>query len=253
MQTIKFNKGNMKVIAHRGLSSFEAENSLASFISAGNRSYFGIECDMHLTKDGKYVVFHDDNLVRMTGFDAVVEETDFNTIRSLNLFMPKVVGYQGQDGVDISDQKRPDLIIPTMQEYILTCKKYDKVAVLELKNHFEKKNIQEIIEIIESLDYLDGVIFISFDIENLIFVKELRPNQTVQFLSCNRDDFAKKLPTVIDYKMDVDLGHWLLTKDDVIYLHSLGIKINVWTPGNIADAEKYAEWGVDYLTTNYLE
>ena len=101
MQTIKFNKGNMKVIAHRGLSSFEAENSLASFISAGNRSYFGIECDVHLTKDGKYVVFHDDNLVRMTGFDAVVEETDFNTIRSLNLFMPKVVGYQGQDGVDI--------------------------------------------------------------------------------------------------------------------------------------------------------
>ena len=253
METIKFNKKNMKVIAHRGLSSFETENSLAAFISAGNRSYYGIESDVHLTKDGKYVIFHDDTLQRATGFEGVVEETNFDTIRSLTLFEPVYNGYQGDDGVKLSNKKRPDLIIPTMQEYILTCKKYDKVAVLELKNHFEKKNIQEIIEIIESLEYLDSVIFISFDIENLIFVKELNPNQTVQFLSCNRDDFAKKLPTVIEYKMDVDLGHWLLTKDDVDYLHSLGIKINVWTPGNKNDAEKYASWGVDYLTTNYLE
>ena len=253
METIKFNKGNVKVIAHRGLSSFETENSLAAFIAAGNRSYYGIECDVHSTKDGKYVIFHDDTFQRATGVDGVVEETDFDTIRSLTLFEPVCNGYQGDDGVKLSNKKRPDLIIPSLQEYILTCKKYDKVAVLELKNHFEKKNIQEIIEIIEGLEYLDGVIFISFDIENLIFVKELRPNQTVQFLSSDRDDFAKKLPTVIDYKMDVDLFHGILREEDVTYLHSLGIKINIWTPGNKDDAEKYASWGVDYLTTNYLE
>lgn len=252
MDTIKFKKKNMKVVAHRGLSSLEAENSLSAFIAAGNRSYFGIECDVHLTKDGKYVVFHDDNLERMTGFNAIIEETDFETIRSLRLFTPSLVP-SGNDGVNITDVKREDLIIPTMAEYISTCKKYDKVAVLELKNHFEKKNIEEIMAIIGELGYLEKTIFISFDIENLVFVKEIDKNQTVQFLSCNREDFAKKLQTVIDYKMDVDLGHWLLTKEDVKTLHKLGIKINVWTPGNKKEAEKYAKWGVDFLTTNYLE
>ena len=48
METIKVPFKNVKMVAHRGLSGLEKENSLAAFIAAGNRSYFGIECDIQV-------------------------------------------------------------------------------------------------------------------------------------------------------------------------------------------------------------
>ena len=43
MNTIKLNKGNVRVVAHRGLSGIERENTNAAFVAAANRSYYGIE------------------------------------------------------------------------------------------------------------------------------------------------------------------------------------------------------------------
>ena len=45
-----------KMIAHRGVSAMETENSNAAFVAAGNRTYWGIETDVHRTKDGKFII-----------------------------------------------------------------------------------------------------------------------------------------------------------------------------------------------------
>lgn len=42
MNTIKINSKATKVIAHRGMSGIERENTAAAFVAAGNRGYFGI-------------------------------------------------------------------------------------------------------------------------------------------------------------------------------------------------------------------
>ena len=74
--TIKItDKGTTKMIAHRGASGLERENTLPAFIAAGNRSYFGAECDIHVKKDGKYVVYHDDETGRLCDKNVVIEET----------------------------------------------------------------------------------------------------------------------------------------------------------------------------------
>ena len=57
MDTIKFNKLNVKMVAHAGLSGREMNNTCAGFVAAGNRSYWGIECDVRAAKDG-FVVIH---------------------------------------------------------------------------------------------------------------------------------------------------------------------------------------------------
>ena len=41
----------MKMIAHRGYSKYELENTKEAFLAAANRSYFGIETDITLLKD----------------------------------------------------------------------------------------------------------------------------------------------------------------------------------------------------------
>lgn len=47
------------VIAHRGASAVEYENSLAAFRAAGRLGADGVELDVHATADGALVVHHD--------------------------------------------------------------------------------------------------------------------------------------------------------------------------------------------------
>ena len=70
---MKINNKHVLMIAHRGASSIERENSNPAFVVAGAKSYYGIETDIHLTKDGKFIVCHDDNIKRVTGVDMIIE------------------------------------------------------------------------------------------------------------------------------------------------------------------------------------
>ena len=59
-------------IAHRGLHTPDQgvpENSLPAFKAAVELG-FGVELDVHITKDDKLVVFHDDTLLRACGVEG---------------------------------------------------------------------------------------------------------------------------------------------------------------------------------------
>lgn len=240
MNTIKFDHPNKPLmVAHRGVSGLETENTCAAFVAAGNRSYHGIETDVHITADGKYVAFHDDETRRMAAEDVIIEKTDFATLRSMIL--------RQKDG----NFGRTDLRIPTMQEYIEICKQYEKIAVLELKNHFRKEEVFEICDIIEKIGYLDSVIFISFDFENLVYVKEKHPSQKVQFLTGKCDEeLAKKLASL---GMDLDIYFEGFDAETAERCHRYGIEVNCWTVDRLEDAARLAELGAAYITSNILE
>ena len=85
MQTVKIKKSKTKMIAHRGLSGIEPQNTSIAFAAAGNRSYFGIETDVHITKDGKYVIIHDDVTSNVSNTGLTVENTDFEVLRNIYL------------------------------------------------------------------------------------------------------------------------------------------------------------------------
>ncbi len=54
------------VIAHRGGSKLRPENTLAAFDHAASLGVDGLECDVHLSRDGEPVVIHDPTLDRTT-------------------------------------------------------------------------------------------------------------------------------------------------------------------------------------------
>jgi glycerophosphoryl diester phosphodiesterase len=63
-------------IAHRGLHDLNSkrwENTLSAFDAAASAG-FAIECDVHLSADGKAVVFHDGTLDRVTGQKGNIDE-----------------------------------------------------------------------------------------------------------------------------------------------------------------------------------
>lgn len=242
MDTIKFDKNGfgVKMVAHRGVSGIEPENTLLSFVAAGNRSYYGIETDVHFTSDGKFVCMHDAHFTRVAGReDLNVEKMTYEDARRVPLY-------------DKSGKINPILFIPSLEEYIECCKRYDKVAVLELKSDFSKEQIKEILDIIEDMGYLKNVIFISFIFQNLVYVKEIVPEQNVQFLT---DSVSDDLLSLLQkYNMNLDIRYTsMLAPGAIKPFKEAGIEVNVWTVDNPEDAKTLIEAGVDYITSNILE
>ncbi len=229
-----------RMIAHRGLSGIETENTCAAFVAAGNRSYFGIETDVHRTRDGQFIIIHDDDTRRVSGESRIVEETDFDCLRTLRLF-----DHEGKRG-------RGDLMLPTLAEYILICRTYEKTAVLELKNHFEEPDIEAIIAIIRKLGWLERTLFISFDLPNMIAVRRLLPHQKAQWL-IEKEVPADLMDTLKKYRLDLDIDYHLLDADLAAACKAAGIEINVWTVNTLQDAQRMTALGVDYITSNILE
>ncbi len=239
MNTIRIESGTTLMVAHRGVSGIEKENTNAAFVAAGNRSYFGIETDVHRTRDGQFVCIHDSNTGRVAIDNLKVEESTFDTLRALVL--------ADTDGM----KGRSDLRIPTLQEYVRICKKYGKIGVLELKDPFEPADIQKIIDIIRGEDYLSGIVFLSFCLDNLVCVRSLLPSQPCQFLiSSFPDDLVD---TLLKYRLDLDIHFKALDEEHLRLLHEKGVRVNVWTVDKPEDAARFVGWGVDYITSNILE
>ncbi len=238
MNTVRIDRREVKLIAHRGVSGLECENTNAAFVAAGNRSYWGIETDVHKTADGQFVIIHDDDTKRVSGEYLSVENSTYDMLSKLR--------FKDIDGTKC----RSDLKISTLSEYLSICKKYDKSAVVELKNSFKKEDIAEIVEIVRKMKYLDKTVFISFVLENLICLRELLPEQKVQFLVMKEIGCIEE---ALKYRMDIDIHYPSVTRELVDRFHKEGLQINCWTCDDSKLAEKLIDLGVDYITTNILE
>ena len=250
MNTIKIEKKHAQIIAHRGLSGLEPENSIPAFIAAGNRSYYGVETDVHVTKDGKFVVIHDDDTERVAGYHTVIEETLYDDLKDIRLNdLCRLEILSGTEKGDLKDRR--ELVIPNLKDYINICKKYEKVCILELKNQFAPDDIIRLVEEIKDLEYLEQVTFISFQLANLIELRKLMPEQPLQYLVEEFDD--EVFENLVRYQLELDIRHTELTEEIITKVHNAGRIVNCWTCDNKETAERLVSWGVDFITSNYLE
>lgn len=240
-RAVKFDKQKTKMVAHRGCSGLETENTVAAFIAAANRSYYGIETDVHVTKDGRFVCIHDDTTGRVCDKDMEVEESTFDELRALRV--------KNKNG----EFDRADLVIPTLADYITICRDYGKRAVLELKRAMTFENVKGIVDTISDLGYADGVTYISFTFENLVHVRKVNPDAKVQFLTGDEitDELISKLASA---KFDLDIYYQrVINAEQIDKLHKNGIELNAWTVDDPYVATLLANMGIDYITSNICE
>ncbi len=228
----------VQTVAHRGLSGLTLENTVQAFELAGQSGYYGIEADVRVTKDGKFIIFHDSDLERIAGLDIEIEETDFDTLRVLRF----------KDPYAESDE---EFFLPTLEEYIEICVKYNKQAVLELKGDMTLEEVCGVAAVIEGYGWLEKTTFISFSSENLLHLRTAYPNASAQYIIQEWTD--ENVSFMIENQIDADLRWDLIKSRRVRKLHKAGLKVNCWTVDGRLCASVMAACGVDFITTNILE
>jgi glycerophosphoryl diester phosphodiesterase len=233
---MKSNEATMKIIAHRGLSSQAPENTIKAFELAGKEQrFFGIECDIHETKDHAFVVIHDHNLKRMCDIDKNVKDLTLKEIKK----------YKIKSGNHVSTY--PKEKIPTFDEYLDICSYYDKVSVIEVKEVSELASLTEVVNKIEDHPGLRTVI-ISFNVNYLKYMRALSDTLELQLLADElKEDILYDLRV---NKIDLSLWHENITKERVELLKKEGFKIAVFTVNTTKLQTKYNKLGIDYLTTD---
>ena len=73
--------GRKLVFAHRGASAYAPENTLPAFALAANMNAFGVELDVHRTKDGQIAVIHDERIDRVSDGTGKVSELTLEELR----------------------------------------------------------------------------------------------------------------------------------------------------------------------------
>lgn len=71
-----------RIVAHRGDSAHYPENTLEAFLSAYRMGVDVIETDVHLSRDGVLVIWHDDTLERNTNGTGRIEDHSLEELKS---------------------------------------------------------------------------------------------------------------------------------------------------------------------------
>lgn len=221
-----------KFIVHRGLSSEYFENSEQAFLAAASSDFFfGIETDIWLTSDGVWVCAHDDNPFEDSS--VKITQSSYEEIRALPL---KTESFQ------------EEIFICDFERYLDICVEHNKIPVIELKYTPSEQELEQLIEFIKSKTDIRKTIFVSFHLKNIDNLKAIDSMFHCQMLVNN--SFTSALYISSNY--DVGLRHNIVNADIVQEVKQKGLLLNVWTVNDSAKAKEFMEWGVDFITTDYI-
>ncbi len=183
----KYNFDYPVLIAHRGASYSAPESTMPAVKKAVESNIDYIELDVQRTNDGELVIFHDDNLLRLSNAEEVFPDRKNYYIRNFSLAELKELDFGSwfNDSHPYrADEDYTGLSILTLEE-VIDIVNPDESGVglaLELKSPYLYPNIEE--QIIGALKDKDlheeegkepKVLFFSFSPASLSTMKELRP------------------------------------------------------------------------------
>ncbi len=239
MNTVKIDKYFRGMIAHRGLSGIETENTIAAFTAAANRSYYGIECDLQSSRDGKLIITHDDTLLRLGLLNVHIPSYTYDEIRRFTLIDRK------------TGNLNDNLVIPLFSDYLNICRTYQKHAIVELKEGLSLEDIDEAIRQIHKHHSPTDASLISYSEKYLTHARKNYPGINLLFLANKMNDKVYDLCERNQFHLNILATE--ITEANLKKFHLLGLKVGVFTVNDKDHAEKLIRMGVDFITTDILE
>lgn len=230
-------------IAHRGLHTKDIpENSLSAFENALKNNY-AIELDVQFTKDKEVVVFHDENLKRITNDTRNIEDVNYDELKNLRLGNTNEIIPTLEEVLELVDSKVAILIeIKDCKDYIELSEKtyeilkgYEGNYAIQSFNPFilewYKNNASEVVRGQLSGTFTEGS-------ESLnSFEKFALKNMLLNF---------KSKPNYIGYDLEG------IPKSKLESLRKKGVPIIVWTVKNKEDMEKAYKYSDNITFEKFL-
>lgn len=214
------------IIAHRGASRAERENTVAAFRMAVALGADGIELDVRRTKDGVAVVHHDPACSDEQGKELVIA-----TVAAAEL---------------------PDYV-PRLDQALNACE--GAFVNIEIKNSAHEADCDPLRRICELVitalagREISGWVISSFDRSVIDRIHELAPQLTTAWLVIEFG--SKDLDALVaDGHHGIHPWEQLLTADLVDAAHERGLFVNAWTCNDPNRMRDLFAWGVDGIVTD---
>lgn len=213
----------MKWIAHRGLHMDAVENTLNAFKIAVEANYDGIECDIRLTSDDRFIVYHDETFLRLNGIHVKTQ--------SLTLLEATKMTY-------LEDPHAHILALETLLKWM---QQKRKTMLIEIKDILNQSQAQHLSHLLNQYD-IDYVI-ISFHLQNIIFMK---PFQTMWLVSkVTKNILFEANQSKIDH-LGCNVKHMTPKILHMCFNHQ--IQVSLWTVNSKQDI--WSTFPLQYITTD---
>ena len=221
------------ISAHRGGSIEAPENTIESFEYSIELGSSYIETDVQLSSNGIPYIFHDDDLKRLFGKNIIFNSLHSDQIDELILFdkykIPTLEStlQKFPDTLFQIDVKTDEVVLPTM-EVIKKTNSTDKVCIAS----FSSKRLKQVHKLYPEICLSMG------------------PFEVMKLLLASFGLYRNKVPGNCLQIPIYQYGIKLVTKRFINYIHSIGLKIHVWTINDEDTMQKLIDLGVDGIITD---
>lgn len=231
------NLDEIHLTAHRGLSSIVPENTIEAFKEAAKHNFYALECDVHCTTDGKWVIIHDCMLQSMAKEKGDVKKKSYEELSKIRF----------TNGANIADY--PDATVCLVEDFIEICKEANIRPMIEVKDKRVEK-VEDLLEIIRKYEIEDSVILISFHKEILREFRRLSPNMETWYLMRTITD--EKIQECIENNNGVAFEAKRAKPEMIQKIHDNNLTAACWTVDTKEMLNSMLENGVKYITTNAI-
>lgn len=224
------------VFGHRGACRYTPENTIPSFLQALEMGAHGVELDVHLSKDGVAVVFHDFNLEKTSNGTGLLVDKTLTELKELDAGSHKGAEFTGVQ-------------IPTLDEVFEALA--GRIAVnVEVKA--DTDGIEQVVaECIARHGMNDKVIISSFNPLILKRFADTQPHLKLGFLIDPHETPEMAFTFMSAVKHHARHPHHSMI--DAAYIRvarQFGYKVNTWTVNDPTRAIALAELGTDCIMTD---
>ena len=228
-------------VGHRGCN-IGVENTAEAYRNGVDvYGYDGLECDVRVTRDGYYVISHDETTERLGGSLTVADAT---------LAELRAEQYtQTRGGTTYTGH------ICTVDEYLAICVEKGVFPVIELKwttgiNNNDMSNFDGLARLVIDHGLADKVIFLTSMKKSQEYIAEHYPQFTRQWL-CNKgwqdnQDWCRQYGLI----PSISIGNF--DASTVKMFHKMGLNVAMWTVDSEDNYLKYGNMGVYMMTCNSL-
>ncbi|CCV64197.1 Glycerophosphodiester phosphodiesterase [Alteracholeplasma palmae J233] len=225
--------GNPKIVSHRGESVLAIENTLDALRIASTYKPDYVEMDIQQTQDKKIVVFHDFNLKRLANIDKRVNSLTLNELENTT------IRHRG-----ISSK------IPSFYDYMSLAKELNQDIMIELKTTRNDSDtfIDDMMAILDELDYRDHVVFQSLDINIILKLKEKYPNVTTGYI------IGFNLGGLKNYDIDFySMSSYSVSKKVLSDIRRYNKSLFIWDVNSESDISYYLQLDIAGIITDQTE